>query len=201
MSEVNQTKVLVLGAGAMGCLLGGLLAEGGKNNNGESGLDVTFLDAWEEHIVAIQKNGMKLSGEGGERVLTVKAVFNDQEGKNVSSLGKFDIIICQTKALHTKVAVESVKHCFDDNTVCVSFQNGLGNEDIIAEVLQDMGGSSRVFGGQTLQGANVQGPGHVKIHTDLESVMGEWNCGFSDRCGKLCEAFTKAGLPTKEVME
>jgi len=91
------------------------------------------------------------------------------------------------------------KHLFHDETVAVSLQNGLGNENVMAEVLGD---PKKVFGGQTLHGANIVGPGCVKIHTgegrsDV-SFIGEWVGGKSERCGRICEIFTAAGLKCEE---
>jgi 2-dehydropantoate 2-reductase len=87
----------------------------------------------------------------------------------------------------------SAKHLLDKESVAISFQNGLGNEDMMAEVL---GGAEQVFGGQTLEGANMEGPGCARIHTNLESTMGEWKGGLSARCDHLCRVFTDAGLQT-----
>ena len=179
----EKPKVCVLGAGAMGCLFGGLLSEGG--------LEVTLVDKWKDHVDSIKKNGLKLVGVGGERTLKVTATTD------TSKLGKFDVIIVQCKATQTKEAVESVKHMLHDKTVAVSFQNGLGNENIMSEIL----GVEHVFGGQTLQGANIEGPGIARIHTKLVSYMGEWNGGPSDRCARLCQIFSKCGLPTLENTE
>ena len=50
----KDLKVAVLGAGAMGCLFGGLLAE--------KGLKVTLIDVWKEHVDAINKDGLKMDG-------------------------------------------------------------------------------------------------------------------------------------------
>ena len=175
-------KVAVLGAGAMGCLFGGLLAE--------NGLDVTLIDKWEDHIKAINKDGLKLTGVGGERTLRNISATSD-----IASLGPHDVVIVQCKAPATREAVQSAKHLFHDDTVAVSFQNGLGNEDVIAEVL---GSSRKVLGGQTLQGAHVEGPGKVHIHTDLASYIGEWDGGSSDRCGRLARIFTEHGVPCHE---
>ena len=61
----KDLKVAVLGAGAMGCLFGGLLAE--------KGLNVILIDVWKEHIDAINKNGLKMDGHGGDRFIKVKA--------------------------------------------------------------------------------------------------------------------------------
>merc|ERR1719162_2828421 len=177
----DKPTICVLGAGAMGCLIGGKLAEGGLN--------VTFVDKWKEHIDALNKNGLKLIGTGGERTLKVKATAD------VASLGKFDVIIVQCKATDTRAATASAKHLFNDETVAVSFQNGLGNEDMIAE---ELGSAVQVYGGQTLEGANMEGPGCARIHTNLESVMGEWQGGKSARCANLAKIFSDAGLKTTE---
>ena len=61
----KDTKVAVLGAGAMGCLFGGLMAE--------KGLDVVLIDVWKEHVDAINKNGLKMDGHGGDRFIKIKA--------------------------------------------------------------------------------------------------------------------------------
>ena len=178
----KMPKIAVLGAGAMGCLFGGLLAE--------NGLEVTLIDKWEEHIEAINKDGLKLTGVGGDRTLKNVAATSD-----IASLGPHDVVIVQCKAPATREAVESARHLFHEHTVAVSFQNGLGNEDVIAEVL---GSSGKVFGGQTLQGAHVEGPGQVHVHTDLASYIGEWGGGSSDRCGRLARILTEHGVPCHE---
>ena len=56
----KDLKVAVLGAGAMGCLFGGLLAE--------KGLNVMLIDVWKEHVDKINKNGLKMDGYGGDRL-------------------------------------------------------------------------------------------------------------------------------------
>ena len=178
----RMPTVAVLGAGAMGCLFGGLLAE--------NGLEVTLIDKWEEHIETINKDGLKLTGVGGDRTLKNIAATSD-----ITTVGPHDVVIVQCKAPATREAVESARHLFHDDTVAVSFQNGLGNEDVIAEVL---GSSSKVLGGQTLQGAHVEGPGRVHIHTDLASYIGEWNGGSSSRCGRLARILSEHGVPCHE---
>ena len=61
----EKPKVVVVGAGAMGGLFGGLLAEGG--------LDVTLVDAWPEHIARIREKGIRIVGVGGDRDIKVRA--------------------------------------------------------------------------------------------------------------------------------
>ena len=69
----ENPKVVVVGAGAMGGLFGGLLAEGG--------LDVTLVDAWPEHIAAIKADGLRIVGVGGDRDIKIKATTDASRGQ------------------------------------------------------------------------------------------------------------------------
>ena len=55
----EHPKVVIVGAGAMGSLFGGLLAEGG--------VEVTLVDVWREHVDAVNRDGLRIVGHGGER--------------------------------------------------------------------------------------------------------------------------------------
>ena len=76
--------------------------------------------------------------------------------------------------------------------MAISFQNGLGNEEVIAEIV----GEDRVLGGVTAQGAAIVAPGTVRNFGDLPSYIGEMAGGVSTRVRTLAAAFTAAGLPT-----
>jgi len=173
--------VVVLGAGAMGSLFGGLLAEGG--------LKVTLVDPWAEHIGQINKDGLKMVGFGGDRVIPINATTNAAEVKSA------DIVFVQCKANFNAAAAESVRHLFDadTNTVAISFQNGLGNEEELAEYFGDY----RVLGGLTAQGANIEAPGIVRNHAELPSYIGEMGGGVSERVRQIAATLTKGGLPTE----
>ena len=83
----KDTKVAVLGAGAMGCLFGGLMAE--------KGLDVTLIDVWKEHVDAINSKGLKMDGHGGDRYIKIKATTDPSSLKPVDAI----IIMCKATAL------------------------------------------------------------------------------------------------------
>ena len=82
-------------------------------------------------------------------------------------------------------------------TVFISFQNGLGNEELIASLV----GERKVLGGLTAQGANVEGPGHIRAHTALTSWVGEMDGEDSDRVRQLCLLFSQHGLPCEASQE
>ena len=71
----KDTKVAVLGAGAMGCLFGGLLSE--------KGLDVVLIDVWKKHVDEINNKGLKMMGHGGDRIIKIKATTDSKTLKPV----------------------------------------------------------------------------------------------------------------------
>lgn len=173
--------VVVLGAGAMGSLFGGLVAEGG--------LDVTLVDPWQEHIDAVKKDGLKMVGYGGDRYIPVGATTDP------ASIESADIVFVQCKANFNAAAAESVRHLFaaGGETVAISFQNGLGNEEQLAEYF----GKDRVLGGLTAQGASIESPGVVRNHAELPSYIGEMSGGLSDRTRTIADLLSGANLPTE----
>ena len=171
-------KIAVVGAGAIGGLFGGLLRQGGLN--------VTLIDRWSEHVNAINQRGLAMTGHGGERSIAITATTD------AASVGPVDVVIVQTKAMHTIEAVQAARGLFGPDTVAISFQNGLGNEENIGSTI----GIERVLGGLTAQGAMVIRPGVVHNYSDLPSYIGELEGGLSARAERIAEAFTAAGLET-----
>jgi 2-dehydropantoate 2-reductase len=174
----KNLNVAVLGAGAMGCLFGGLLAE--------KGLKVTLIDVWKEHIDAINKNGLKMDGFGGDRFIKISAT-NDPK-----SISPVDVVIVMCKATALEQALINAKNIVGDKTVLMSFQNGIGHEAI----MQNIVGIDKVLGGTTTQASNILGPGHIKNHASLPSWIGEYEGGLSDRVKDIAETFTAHGLET-----
>ena len=179
----KDTKVAVLGAGAMGCLFGGLMAE--------KGLDVVLIDVWKDHVDAINKNGLKMDGHGGDRFIKIKATTDP------STLKPVDAIIIMCKATALKTALTNSKNIIGDNTMLMSFQNGIGHEAI----MQEIAGKDKVLGGTTTQASNIVGPGHIKNHGSLPSWIGEYEGGMSDRVSNLAETFTAHNLETIAVAD
>jgi 2-dehydropantoate 2-reductase len=179
----ENPKVVVVGAGAMGGLFGGLLAEGG--------LDVTLVDAWPEHITAIRQKGLRIVGVGGDRDIAVKATTDARE------IEAADVVLFQCKAFANETAARSVKHLFGGATVAITFQNGLGNEQTLGAVL----GEKNVIAGLTAQAGLAEGPGVVRNFGDLPTYIGELDGGLSDRAVAIAKAFTDHGLPVSASAE
>ena len=174
----EKPRVVVVGAGAMGGLFGGLLAEGG--------LDVALVDVWAEHVQAIQAKGLHMIGVGGDRYIKTKATTDAR------TIGAADVVLFQSKAFANEAAAQSVKHLFGGETVAISFQNGLGNEEVLGRVL----GDANVLGGLTAQAGLVEAPGMVRNGGDLPTYIGEMRGGASARTTAIAASFTRHGLNT-----
>lgn len=163
----------------MGCLFGGLLAE--------RGLKVTLFARRPEHVAAIARDGLLIRGEGGDRLVRVKAQTN------ASAIAPADAIFMQCKANATATVAALVQPLAKADCVVVSFQNGLGNEDMIASIV----GRDRVVGGLTSLGATLEGPGIVRSYASLPTVVGEMPGGVSERVRALAALMTSHGIPTE----
>lgn len=177
--SLAHPKVLIVGAGAMGGLFGGLLAEGG--------LEVILLDPWREHIDAIRQRGLRIVGYGGDRTVSLQATSDPGDVRSA------EVVLFQCKAFANEAAARSVRHLFEGRAVAISFQNGLGNEEVLAGVL----GERNVLGGLTAQAGLVEAPGVVRNFGDLPTHIGELQGGLSERAQTIADAFTRHGLPTQ----
>ena len=164
----KPNHVVVVGAGAMGCLFGGLLREGGLN--------VTLVDVWREHVDTINSKGLKIVGYGGDRYIPVRASTDAQ------TVEPADVVLVQCKAFHTSEAVRAALTIFQHDTVAISFQNGLGNEETIGEVV----GLEKVLGAVTAYGASVAEAGVIRTHSNLPSRVGELQGGSRLTRRRIC---------------
>ena len=175
----DKPEIVIVGAGGMGALFGAILAAGG--------LSVHLLDTSAEHVEAIKQDGLRIEGFGGDRSVEIAATCDPGEVELA------DLIVFQCKAHQTADATRAVRHLVHGDTVCISFQNGLGNEEIIAGEV----GADRVLGGVTTMAGELLEPGRIRDFSRMLSWIGEMTGGISSRAEALAETFTAAGLDTR----
>lgn len=174
---VSLVRIVVLGSGAMGCVYGGKLAE--------AGCDVTLVDIWKEHIAAINKDGLRIEGVGGERRITsVKAV------SSVSDVPKADLVIVFVKATTTEEAVAGAQNLFHEKTIVLTLQNGLGNIEAIAKHVN----SDQIMAGVSGHGATLLGPGNVRHAGAGYTALGELSGALTERLEQLGKLFSQSGF-------
>ena len=140
-------KIAILGAGAMGSLFGGLLAETGEQ--------VTLLDINDAHLAAIAADGLRLETDTGDRHVRNLQALRPSQATQVP-----DLLIVFTKSMHTRAALASVRRLIGPSTYVLTLQNGLGNVEALASAVPQ----ERILVGVTTWPADLAGPGHVRSH-------------------------------------
>lgn len=171
-------KVCILGCGAVGSIFGAHLARSGD-------VEVFALDVWEAHVRAINERGLRLSG-AAEFTARLKASTSPEE------LPRCDYGIVATKSIHTRAAIGRAKRLFDDQSAVCSVQNGVGNEEILAEHVR------YVIRGTTFPAGHALEPGHVSFDIAGDTWIGPFE-PTSTPMGKvtaLAEFLTRAGMNT-----
>ena len=176
-----KADVLIVGAGGMGALFGSILQAGG--------LKVVLQDTNLEHVEAIHRDGLQIKGYGGDRKVQITAISDP--GRIQSA----DLLLFQCKGNASKEAAQRVKHLTNQGAVCISFQNGLGNEEVIAAQV----GTKNVLGGLTTMAGFMTGPGQIHDFSRVPSYIGEMEGGISERSKLMAEKLSKAGLETYAV--
>ena len=170
-------KICIVGCGAIGSLFAAHLAR-------LDDVEVWAYDLAAGHVDAINASGLRLSGESD--LISYPQATND-----ASQIPACEYGIVATKSMHTRPAIEAVAHAFVDGAVC-SVQNGVGNEEIIAEHLP------RVMRGTTFPAGHILEPGHVQQDTGGKTWIGpfEPKPASMGEVQTLAEKLTESGMET-----
>src|SRR3989442_2609842 len=175
-------RIGIIGAGAIGCVVGGMLTKAGR--------DVTLIDQWPEHVEAMKRPGLRLSGTCGDHVIRVKAL-HVHELQRVTE--PFDAVFIAVKSYDTEWATAlALGYLARPNGVVVDFQNGINDLRVAA-----VAGRERTLGCVITIGAGMYEPGHV-VRTDIGGgfKIGELDGRESERARRLVEAVGHAAPTT-----
>jgi len=173
-------NIVVVGPGALGCLLAAFLAEAGQ--------EVLLLDHRPDRAELINRQGLMVEGISGEHRVRAPVSVSPEEGAGA------ELVLVCVKAYNTASAIEPLVPILGPQTRVLTLQNGLGN----VETLSTACGPERVWGGVTAQGATVLGPGHIRHAGAGETLIGA--VSGSDQETSLTDVaavFNQAGLPTR----
>ena len=174
-------RVAIVGCGAVGSLFAAHLA------TLEGEVEAWAYDVVPAHVEAINANGLRLTGRA-EVLGAVNARTDPRE------IPPCEYGIVATKAMFTADAIAQTAHLFADGAVC-SVQNGVGNEELIAERVE------RVIRGTTFPAGHVIAPGVVEMDTAGETWIGpfEPRPASMAQVERLAEALTRGGMPTRAL--
>jgi 2-dehydropantoate 2-reductase len=170
-------RIAVIGAGSMGTVFGGNLAQAGE--------DVTLVDRSPEIVSALQAIGVRVRHPGGEFTAAVKATAS------VGEAAPADLVIVFVDGGSTAEVASQIPGILAPEGYAVTLQNGIGN----VEALVDQLGHERVMGGSTYVSASMIAPGHAHNTNIGQTVIGEIKGGVSSRATKLAALLSSCGLP------
>ena len=172
-------KTVMIGPGAMGSLFGGLLSRAGE--------ELRLVGYRKEQVETICSVGLTLKEKGKSQIIPMKAT------PDVTSVEKADLVIFFVKTYDTERAVSDSLVLEKEDTVFLTLQNGLGNEEAICKKID----RKKVMLGVTGHGATLLRPGHVRHAGWGKTFVGELDHRITDRATRIAQMFCKAGIETE----
>ena len=172
-------KTVIMGAGAMGSLFGGLLTRVGE--------EVWLVGNRKEQIDSICSVGLTFEEKGKSQIIPMKAT------SDVASTGKADLVIFFVKTYDIEGAVSDALILEKEDTVFLTLQNGLGNEEVICKKID----RKKTMLGITGHGATLLEPGHIRHAGWGKTFIGELDHRITDRALRVAQMFCHAGIETE----
>lgn len=173
---MDVQNIVIVGAGAMGCLFAARLAEAGKA--------VTVVDVDAARLARIGQEGIHLRDDAGQRVVPVAAARAD------AVQGPVDLLILMTKGMHSAAAADSVAHLAATGCCALTLQNGLGNVEALARAFP----RDRILWGVTDLPADLEGPNTVASHGVGHIRLGGIDPAAHAHAGAVAAALDAGGL-------
>ncbi|QJW83552.1 2-dehydropantoate 2-reductase [Ramlibacter terrae] len=168
-----MTRVVIVGAGAVGGYLGAHLTAGG--------VATTLVDAWPEHVEAMRANGLSVSGmNGAGSVETPVRALHICDVPQLAREQPFDVAFIAVKSYDTKWATQLILPYLSPTACVVSLQNGI-NEEAVASVA----GWSRTLGcAVSALAAELVAPGRIVRNSPLGDEK-KWGMRVGEVHGQL----------------
>lgn len=168
-------KIAIIGSGALGLYYGALLHKGGH--------EVHFL--LRSDYDAIMNNGLTVHSINGDFYLSAVSGH-----KTPDTIGPVELVIVAVKTFANNGLNDLVKPLLAAHTLILTLQNGLGNEELLA----DLAGAERILGGVAFLCSNRGEPGHVHHLAAGRIIIGEFMKIDNQRLERIASVFTAAGI-------
>jgi 2-dehydropantoate 2-reductase len=168
-------RIAVLGAGAVGCYFGGMLAR--------AGAAVTLI-ARAQHVAAVNEDGLLLD------TLQFREHVRMPASEHPHAVAGHDVVLVCVKSGDTEGAALAMQPHLDPDAIVCSLQNGVDNADRIAAVIGRGALAAVVY-----VGAHMAGPGHVRHTGRGDLVIGALDAAQRERAARVAKNFTDAAVP------
>ncbi len=179
-------RIVIVGAGAIGMLIGAYLARGAN--------EVFFVEKDKDTVSAVNQHGVGLmalvSDEPAALVFAPAKAFTDPR-----EIKSCDLVILAVKSFDTYTAISSVAHLINNNSPVLSIQTGLGNLKIMQQVVA----RENIICGFTYMAAAALGPGRVRLGGRGRTYLGELDDKKTTRAQQISKTLNDCGLETELV--
>jgi 2-dehydropantoate 2-reductase len=179
-AKAENPNIVVLGAGAVGCYFGGMLARAGHR--------VTLV-ARAEHVAAIAQHGLHMDCQSFQEYVSVSA------STDLAVVAQADLILLCVKSPDTTKTIEAIKPYLQKHTAILSLQNGVDNCERISAVIDNP-----VFATVVYVATIMAGPGRLKHLGRGELAIGQAGAsqhtsGAAEQLTALAKLLTEGGVP------
>ncbi len=177
-------RIAFIGAGAVGGLLGGMLARANH--------DVLFL-ARGAHLEALRRDGLRVETPLGDFHLQ-----DPRATESTAEIGPVDVVAVAVKAWQVPEVAPHIRPLLGERTMVVPVQNGVEAPDQLTAAL----GPGHVLGGVCYVFSTLVAPGHIRhIGPPPRVSLGSWSGSDEERMAPLRDALTDAGIAAKVVAD
>src|SRR3984957_19301735 len=164
-------KIAVMGAGAVGCYYGGILARAGHE---------VVLIGRPQHVEAIERQGLRLETQTFDERIRISA------SPEASAMQRAQLVLFCVKSNNTESGAAAIRPYLAPDALVLSLQNGVDNADRLRALLPQ-----EVIAAAVYIGVEMAGPGHVRHHGRGELVIEP-----SKTSDEVARALIAAGVPT-----
>ncbi len=184
---MSKYNIAIIGAGPVGSIMAAYLAKNGEH--------ITLVDTKEELIFAIQQNGITLLGKEGRFTTHVK---NTVQTTAELSPFEIDLFFISVKFNYMEPLLEEIKPIFKPGQKIIVVQNGIDNEDLVAEKLNKIDVLRFVIN----YAGMYEKPGIVKMSFfNPPNYIGTIDPENEDKAKDIAKMLSEAGLETTYTPE
>ena len=180
MQERAWPRIAVVGAGAVGCYFGGMLAR--------AGAPVTLIGR-APHVEAINRDGLFIDSIHFKESVSVVA------STELAAVRNADLVLFSVKTIDTESVAKLLAPYLAPDTIVVSLQNGVDNVERI-----DFAAGIQAIPAVVYIAVEMVGPGRVKHSGRGDLIIGDpspnHDASKSD-LAKIATTFTRVGVPCR----
>jgi len=178
-------KIVIVGAGALGGLVGAQLTSGGE--------DVTLIEINEARTRLLNETGLFVAeGNKGETCIPLRVATS------VVGLPVADLVFISVKSYQTETALKAALPVVGSDTFVLSMQNGIGNTEVMAGIVEP----GQILSGITYHSIQHVGPNRIRYRPGIKPIqIAPFDGVITPAITEVGEVFRRSGLNTEVAQQ